>query len=106
MRFSLSPSDTREVLQKGWGELHGLAGQVYQGEQALPATYLMVYSPRTEPELAVTKQILQAAIRYSSLRVNAPAGAPEPVFPGRIHRTAQDMHVFGSSPDGHSETAS
>jgi hypothetical protein len=67
MHFSLSPSDTQEVLQKGWGELHGLAGQEYKGDQALPATYLMVYSPRTEGELAVTKQILEAAIRYSSL---------------------------------------
>jgi hypothetical protein len=66
MHFSLSPSDTKEVLEKGWGELHGLAGQVYKPGAALPATYMMVYSPRTEEELAVTKLILQAAIQYSS----------------------------------------
>lgn len=72
MHFSLSPSDTKEVIEKGWGELHGLAGQVYKSNDALPATYMMVYSPRTEQELAVVKQILQAAIRYSSLRVNSP----------------------------------
>jgi hypothetical protein len=76
MHFSLSPSDTKEVLEKGWGELHGLAGQVYGGNQALPATYTMVYSPRTESELTVTKQILRAAIRYSSLRAASPCSAP------------------------------
>jgi len=73
MHFSLSPSDTKEVLEKGWGELHGLAGQVYKGNDALPPTYMMVYAPRTEQELAVVKQILQAAIRYSSLNTSLPA---------------------------------
>jgi hypothetical protein len=71
MHFSLSPSDTKEVLAKGWGELHGLAGQVYKENAALSATYMMVYSPRTEEELAVVRQILQAAIRYSSLQANS-----------------------------------
>ncbi len=73
MHFSLSPSDTKEVLEKGWGELHGLAGQVYKGNDALPATYMMVYSPRTTEELNVIKQILQAAIQYSSLQIRVPA---------------------------------
>lgn len=71
MHFSLSPSDTKEVVEKGWGELHGLAGQVYKPGASLPATYMMIYSPRTEEELVVIKQILQAAIRFSSLRENA-----------------------------------
>jgi hypothetical protein len=57
------------------GELHGLAGQVYKPNQALPATYLMIYTPRTEQELSVVKQILQAAIRYSSLPIPAPPAA-------------------------------
>jgi hypothetical protein len=73
MHFSLSPSDTREVIEKGWGELHGLAGQVYKPASQLPATYLMVYAPRSEAELAVTKRILEAAILYSSLRTDDPA---------------------------------
>ncbi len=68
MHFSLSPSDTKEVIEKGWGELHGLAGQVYKANDALPATYTMIYSPGTDQELAVVKQILEAAIRYSSTR--------------------------------------
>jgi hypothetical protein len=68
MHFSLSPSDTVEVLAKGWGELHGLAGQVYAPQKRLPATYTMIYSPRTEAELGVTRRIIDAAIRFSALR--------------------------------------
>lgn len=68
MHFSLSPSDTKEVLEKGWGELHGLAGQIYKPGSQLPATYMMVYSPRTDAELVVIRQILEAAILYSSLQ--------------------------------------
>lgn len=68
MHFSLSPSDTKEVLEKGWGELHGLAGQIYKPGSQLPSTYMMVYSPRTEDELVIIKKILEAAILYSSLR--------------------------------------
>lgn len=67
MHFSLSPSDTVEVLAKGWGELHGLAGQVYAPGRRLPATYTIIYSPRTDSELAVAQQIIDAAIRFSAL---------------------------------------
>jgi len=70
MHFSLSPSDTREVVEKGWGELHGLAGQIYKPGSQLPATYMMVYSPRTKAELVVIKKILEASILYSSLRTD------------------------------------
>jgi hypothetical protein len=61
MHIILSPSDTKEVIEKGWGELHGLAGQ---GRAA--KTYMMIYSPRDEIELEITKQILMAAVRYST----------------------------------------
>ena len=57
----LSPSDTKEVIEKGWGELHGLAGQ---GRAA--KTYLMIYSPRNEQELQITKIILEAAVKYAT----------------------------------------
>lgn len=73
MHFSLSPSDTKEVVEKGWGELHGLAGQVYKPNSQLPATYMMVYAPQNEAEIAVIKQILEAAILYSSLQTKASA---------------------------------
>jgi hypothetical protein len=61
MHIILSPSDTKEVIEKGWGELHGLAGQ---GRAA--KTYLMIYSPRTGQELQITKLILDAAVKYAS----------------------------------------
>ncbi len=61
MHIILSPSDTKEVMEKGWGELHGLAGQ---GRAA--KTYLMIYSPRNEKELGITRQILEAAVKYAS----------------------------------------
>ena len=62
MHLILSPSDTREVIEKGWGELHGLAG----ADNKAAKTYMLIYSPRDENELSVTKKILSAAIRYSS----------------------------------------
>ncbi|MDX1935751.1 MAG: fumarylacetoacetate hydrolase family protein [Flavihumibacter sp.] len=63
MHIILSPSDTKEVIEKGWGELHGLAGE---GRAA--KTYLIIYSPRTEQELIVTKLILDAAATYSGYK--------------------------------------
>ncbi len=61
MHIILSPADTKEVIEKGWGELHGLAGQ---GRAA--KTYMMIYSPRDEKELAITKLILKAAVKYAT----------------------------------------
>jgi hypothetical protein len=63
MHIILSPSDTKEVIEKGWGELHGLAGQ---GRAA--KTYMMIYSPRDSKELEIVKKILEAAIKYTSLK--------------------------------------
>jgi Family of unknown function (DUF5519) len=61
MHIILSPADTKEVIEKGWGELHGLAGQ---GRAA--KTYMMIYSPRNDMELGITKKILEAAIKYAT----------------------------------------
>ena len=62
MHLILSPSDTKEVIEKGWGELHGLAN----GEGMVARTYMLIYSPRDQQELAIASQILDAAIQYSS----------------------------------------
>jgi 2,4-didehydro-3-deoxy-L-rhamnonate hydrolase len=64
MHIILSPSDTKEIIEKGWGELHGLAGQ-----GAAAKTYMMIYSPRNDMELEITKKILEAAVKYASLQV-------------------------------------
>ena len=64
MHIIFSPSDTKEIIEKGWGELHGLAGQ-----GAAAKTYMMIYSPRNEMELEISKKILEAAVKYASLVV-------------------------------------
>lgn len=61
MHIILSASDTKEVIEKGWGELHGLAGE---GRAA--KTYMMIYAPRNEMELEITKKILLAAVKYAT----------------------------------------
>ena len=60
MHIILSPSDTKEVIEKGWGELHGLAGQGHAAK-----TYMMIYAPRTKQELKITRLILLAAVKYA-----------------------------------------
>ncbi|MGZ8556930.1 MAG: luciferase domain-containing protein [Chitinophagaceae bacterium] len=61
MHIILSPSDTKAIIEKGWGELHGLAGQ-----DRAAKTYMMIYAPRNEMELVITKSILEAAVKYAS----------------------------------------
>ena len=57
----LSPSDAKIVIEAGWGEFHGLAG-----DARLTQTYMMLYSPRDEKELETTKLILEAAVKYAT----------------------------------------
>lgn len=57
----LSPSDAKTVIEAGWGEFHGLAG-----DARLTQTYMMLYSPRDSKELEVTRLILEAAIKYAT----------------------------------------
>lgn len=61
MHMTLSPSDAKRVIALGWGELHGLSGA--EGGR-LPATYMMLYSPRNADELVATERILQAAVAF------------------------------------------
>ncbi len=60
MHLTLSPSDAKTIIEKGWGELHSLAGQ-----GILPLTYTIIYAPRNTEELVVVQKILNAAIAYS-----------------------------------------
>jgi len=77
MHMTLSPSDAKKVIEAGWGELHALAGQ----NGRLPATYMMIYSPRNREEIAVAAQILEAAVTYAAGRpVKAPSLA-DPTAP-------------------------
>lgn len=60
MHMILSPPDAMLVLQKGWGESHGLAGKAL----GLPASYMLIYAPRNERDLEVIEAILAASVNY------------------------------------------
>lgn len=56
--FILSVPDAKEVLEKGWGERHGMAGRM------TPLTYMFVYAPRDEEELKEWKKIAKASAAF------------------------------------------
>lgn len=62
MHMIFSPTDARKIIQAGWGECHPLAGVLL----GLPDTYLLIYPPRNEFELAVTARLLDAAVDHLS----------------------------------------
>jgi len=52
-----SHADCREVVEKGWGERHPLAGVM------VPKEYLLIYAPRDWDEVNVVRGIVEAAVR-------------------------------------------
>lgn len=54
----LSFADAKEVLSKGWGERHRVAGTI------APLGYMMLYQPRNLEELDIFLNIFKAAIAY------------------------------------------
>jgi hypothetical protein len=54
----LSFDDAREVLSKGWGERHRVAGTI------APLGYMIIYQPRNMKELDIFLEILKASISY------------------------------------------
>ena len=61
MHMIFSPSDAKQVIEKGWGERHPLAGSP---KFNLPDTYLLIYAPRNEQEVGVVNQLLCAAVQH------------------------------------------
>lgn len=61
MHMIFSPSDAKQVIEKGWGERHPLAGSP---KFNLPDTYLLIYAPRNEQEVDVINQLLCAAVQH------------------------------------------
>jgi Family of unknown function (DUF5519) len=61
MHMILSPGDAIAAIEMGWAERHGLAGIA----AGLPVTYVMVYAPRDECDLAVVAELLEAAITHA-----------------------------------------
>ena len=68
MHMVLSASDAAIVVERGWGERHGLAGVAL----GLPLTYTLIYAPRDEAEVRTDLEILDAAIAY----MTSVAGGP------------------------------
>ena len=60
MHMVLSASDAAAVVERGWGERHGLAGVAL----GLPLTYTLIYAPRDEAEVRTDARILDAAVAY------------------------------------------
>lgn len=69
MHMILSPSDACRAIERGWGELHGLAGHAFE----LPPTYTLIYAPRDDAEAATIMRILDAAIAYMTHQPALPA---------------------------------
>lgn len=66
MHVVLGPADAQKVLDRGWGELHPLAG--VQRAIGLPPTYVLVYPPRDVRDLAPIHAVLTAAVRHMTGR--------------------------------------
>lgn len=60
MHMIFSPRDAKKVLDASWGERHPMSGVLPE----LPSTYVYIYPPRDEYELAVVGQLLDAAIAH------------------------------------------
>ncbi len=67
LHLVLSPSDTKTVIDAGWGEMYRMVGQ------RAPLTYTLIYAPRTMEEVELATKMLQAAIGYSSYMPNKTA---------------------------------
>uniref|UniRef100_A0A3G9JYH7 Luciferase n=1 Tax=Neonothopanus nambi TaxID=71958 RepID=LUZ_NEONM len=68
LHLALAAQDGKEVLKKGWGQRHPLAGPGVPGP---PTEWTFLYAPRNEEEARVVEMIVEASIGYMT---NDPAG--------------------------------
>jgi hypothetical protein len=59
MHVILNPADAQQGIDLGWGELHPLAGS-----RGLPATYTLLYPPRSVSDIESIRSLLSAAVSY------------------------------------------
>ncbi|KAL2824574.1 hypothetical protein BJY01DRAFT_164658 [Aspergillus pseudoustus] len=70
IHVTLSPADSKRVLESGWGQRFTLAGSsVFKNlsfgkMSALPSEYILIYAPRNEEEIEVVMGIVKASVRY------------------------------------------
>ncbi|TPX17238.1 uncharacterized protein E0L32_003356 [Thyridium curvatum] len=57
----LSLADSKEVLERGWGERHPLSGV----RGFWPLSYVMVYAPRDDDEFVIWKRLVVACVRFA-----------------------------------------
>lgn len=62
MHMILGPTDAGRVIERGWGERHGLAGIA----AGLPLTYMLIYAPLDAGHVTAIDQILAAAVTYQA----------------------------------------
>jgi hypothetical protein len=68
----LSPADAKKVIDAGWGQRHAFAGWRPWGGRLekivnIPATYLLIYTPRTSEETDIVLEIVKATMRHMSM---------------------------------------
>ncbi|EED14431.1 conserved hypothetical protein [Talaromyces stipitatus ATCC 10500] len=68
----LSPADAKQVIDAGWGQRHAFSGWrpwggIFEKIVDIPATYLLIYAPRTSDETQIILEIVKASMRYMSL---------------------------------------
>lgn len=56
----LSAADAKSVLDKGWGERHGVSGKGL----GIPLGYVMIFAPRSMEEVETVGMIARAAAIY------------------------------------------
>lgn len=80
LHMTLPTEVIREVLAKGWGEMHPLAGQLVDdphggsGQLRVPSTDVMIFGPRDEKELESIWQLVQAAHAFAREESTRQAG--------------------------------
>lgn len=60
IHLTLHPADAAVVILRGWGERHPLSSGGWLA-RFVPQGFVLVYAPRTEEELQITRKILGAA---------------------------------------------
>jgi hypothetical protein len=64
MHLHLRPVDAAAVIEKGWGELHPMAGKGF----GLPAGYTLLYAPRDPGEVDMVRRVLRTTLDWASGR--------------------------------------
>ncbi|KAF7794655.1 hypothetical protein EIP86_005793 [Pleurotus ostreatoroseus] len=58
LHIVLAPQDAKLVIERNWGERHGLSGTY------LPLEYTWIYAPRNDEELAAVEKFMVAGIKF------------------------------------------